>query len=260
MPVRVMGLLALHWHAFELDAPCRVSVLFRLPKYRSPQQLLLRNSYPVQFSKCSWHRHDKQVEAQGADCCMERLARWCCGPSPETAGPADRGPPLDELLSECCLAGLQARFLVPSHRFCLGRSLTIQEAESLPAVCSTASTGVHLPLLSCVHMCRDNAAEMRDARASLAHWANARLAAAVSGWRSYIRRHGEMIRRLQATAVKLQQPLQLQAWQSWRQNVLELQAERVCIGHSHLHSTPGNKQFPTMYPAVLPTAPEVLNA
>ena len=67
--------------------------------------------------------------------------------------PADRGPPLDELLSECCLAGLQARFLVPSHRFCLGRSLTIQEAESLPAVCSTASTGVHLhtPVL-CAHV------------------------------------------------------------------------------------------------------------
>ena len=157
---------------------------------------------------------------------MERLALWCCGIGPETAGSADCSSPLDELLSTCCFAGLQARFLVPSHtRICPWVLPTFRKRR----LC-LQSAAPHLQdstCNSCVPMCRDNAAEMRAARASIAHWANARLAAAVSGWRSYIRRHGEMIRRLQATAVKLQQPLQLQAWQSWRHYILQLQARRV---------------------------------
>ena len=101
---------------------------------------------------------------------------------------------------------------------------------------------------------------MRDARAAIAHWANARLAAAVAGWRSYIKRHGEMMRRLQATAAKLQQPLQLQAWQSWRHSILQLQAKRVRLATSQLHSGPGNQYCPALYPAVLPTALETLIA
>jgi len=64
--------------------------------------------------------------------------------------------------------------------------------------------------------CRENVSAMRAARAAVAHFMHARLAAAFFGWQAWVFRHQEAVGKLRGVGLRLQQPLLMGAWQAWR--------------------------------------------
>ena len=76
-------------------------------------------------------------------------------------------------------------------------------------------------------MTRENASDMRNARMSLAHWSNARLSAALAGWREGLRRRKLALAKLQGFGRKLAQLDLLRAWNAWQQYCSLLNALKV---------------------------------